>query len=136
MEELSHHQGLLAAAAGVLMIFCMFLGMVIAFVLVCHWKVYSKAGKPGWAAIVPIYNYIVMLEIVGKPTWWVALLFIPGVNIVIAVLVVIELAKSFGQSSGFTVGLLLLPIVFYPILAFGEARYIGPGGIAAAPATV
>ncbi len=98
---------------------------LIVFFIICYWKVFTKAGKPGWAAIVPIYNIIVLLEIVGKPVWWFLLMLIPCVNIVIAVLVTIELAKVFGKSTGFAVGLILLPFIFIPILAFGDAEYLG-----------
>ena len=92
------------------------------------WTIYSKAGQPGWAAIVPIYNVIVLLEIVGKPWWWLFLMLIPIVNIVILVMVYHNLSLSFGKEGGFTVGLILLGIVFFPILAFGDAKYVGPGG--------
>jgi hypothetical protein len=95
------------------------------FLVVCQWKVYEKAGKPGWASLIPIYNIVVLLEIVRKPIWWLVLMLIPGVNMVIAILIMIELAKVFGKDGGFTVGLILLPYVFYPILAFGDAKYIG-----------
>ena len=96
--------------------------------IIVQWKIFVKAGKPGWAAIIPIYNIIILLEIVGKPTWWIVLLFIPLVNIVIMIMIVHQLALSFGKEAGFTVGLILLGIVFYPILAFGSAKYLGPGG--------
>jgi hypothetical protein len=90
------------------------------------WKCFTKAGKPGWAAIIPIYNLIVILEIAGKPIWWVLLLFIPCVNIVIILLVLIDFAKAYGQGAGFAIGLWLLGFIFFPILGFGDARYIGP----------
>src|SRR5476651_1733903 len=86
------------------------------------WKVFVKAGKPGWAAIIPIYNVIVLLEIAGKPIWWILLLLIPLVNLVIAILVSIEVAKKFGKGTGFGVGLALLGFIFYPILGFGDAQ--------------
>ena len=92
------------------------------------WKVFDKAGQPGWAAIIPIYNYIVWLQIIGKPWWWVLLLIIPLVNIVFVIIMYVELAKSFGKGTGFAIGLIFLSIVFFPILGFGDARYIGPGG--------
>jgi len=100
--------------------------IVAAIMIVAHWKIYEKAGKPGWAAIIPIYNLIILLEIVGKPLWWIILFFIPCVNIVFLVWVTNLLSKSFGQSEGFTVGLLLLSVVFYPILGFGNYKYLGP----------
>ena len=92
------------------------------------WKIFTKAGKPGWAAIIPIYNIIVLLEIVGKPLWWILLLLIPCVNIVFGIWIINLLSKSFGKSEGFTIGLLLLGFIFFPILGFGDAVYLGPAG--------
>ena len=94
------------------------------------WKVFQKAGKPGWAAIIPIYNIIVLLEIVGKPLWWIVLYLIPVVNFIAVILVCIELAKRFGKGVGFGIGLAFLPFIFYPILGFGDATY---GGAPAMP---
>lgn len=98
------------------------------FIIVAQWIVYQKAGKPGWACIIPIYGTLVMLKIVGKPWWWILLFLIPGVNLVFAIWMINMLSKSFGKDVGFTLGLLFLGIIFYPILAFGSARYIGPYG--------
>ena len=97
---------------------------IAVFLIACQWKIYSKAGKPGWACLVPIYNIVVLLEIVNKPVWWILLMLIPIVNFVIAIIIIIELAKAFGKDGGFAVGLLLLPIVFYPLLAFGDSQYV------------
>ncbi len=88
-------------------------------------KVFVKAGKPGWAVIIPIYNTIVMIEVAGKPIWWFLLLLIPVVNLVISILLLVEVAKKFGKGGGFAVGLLFLPIIFWPMLAFGSAEYEG-----------
>jgi hypothetical protein len=98
---------------------------VIAFMLVTMWKVYAKADKPGWASLIPFYNILVMLEIVGKPWWYLLLMFVPVVNIVISIMVTLETAKVFGKGSGFGIGLIFLPFIFYPILAFGDAKYQG-----------
>ncbi|MSO18904.1 MAG: signal peptidase I [Acidobacteria bacterium] len=97
--------------------------MVALFVLIIasFWVVFTKAGQPGWASIVPIYNIIVLLQIAGKPTWWILLMLLPLVNIVIGIMMAI--AKNFGKSDGFGIGLLLLPMIFYPMLAWGDARY-------------
>jgi hypothetical protein len=103
---------------------------LIILMIASIWTVYTKAGKPGWAAIVPIYNIIVLLEIVKKPLWWIVLLILPIVNIVVFIIVYIELAKAFGKSAGFGVGLVLLGFVFLPILAFGDARYVYGGNAA------
>jgi hypothetical protein len=105
---------------------------IIVLLIASIWKVYTKAGEPGWAAIVPIYNVIVMLRIVGKPLWWFALYLIPVVNFVIAILVCIELAKCFGKSTGFGVGLVLLGPIFFPILGLGSAQYTRPAGVVTA----
>jgi len=101
---------------------------VMVLVIVSYWKIYTKAGKPGWACLIPIYNIIVLLQIVGKPWWWLLLMIIPFVNIVFAIWMINLLSKSFGHGAGFTIGLLLLSIVFFPILGFGSSKYIGPAG--------
>lgn len=98
----------------------------LAVVILCiaaNWKIFVKAGQPGWAIFIPFYNVYVFLKIVGKPGWWLILLFIPFVNIVIAIITIVALAKCFGKTGGFAVGLILLPFVFYPILGFGDAKY-------------
>lgn len=102
--------------------------MWLAFVVLVVaglWKVFTKAAQPGWAAIVPLYNLIVLLQIAGKPLWWIVLLFIPLVNLVAAILVSIAVAEKFGKGAGFGLGLAFLGFIFYPILGFGDARYQG-----------
>lgn len=105
-------------------------GIIILILLVvmiaAMWKIYVKAGEPGWAAIVPIYNLVVLLKIAGKPLWWVILFFIPIVNFVMCILVYLGLSERFGKGAGFGIGLAFLPMIFLPILGFGDARYIGP----------
>lgn len=108
------------AAAAIVLIFELALLIVVIAGL---WKTFEKAGKPGWAAIVPIYNVIVLLEIAGKPIWWILLYLIPCVNVIVGILVSIDVAKNFGQGVGFALGLIFLPFIFYPILGFGAARY-------------
>lgn len=105
--------------------FLVWLALIVG-IIAGFWKTFVKAGKPGWAAIVPIYNIIILLEIAGKPIWWIVLFLLPLVNIVAAVLVGIEVAKRFGKDQIFGVGLGLLPFIFYPILGFGSAQYQGP----------
>ncbi len=99
---------------------------IIVLMIVSMWKVFTKAGQPGWAAIVPIYNIVVILKIVGKPLWWLILFLIPIVNFVVAIMIALALAKAFGKSTGFAIGLILLGIVFFPILAFSDATYTAP----------
>ena len=89
------------------------------------WKVFVKAGQPGWGCLVPIYNLILLLGMAGKPTWWIVLFLIPVVSLVVAILVSIEIAKKFGQSTGYGLGLAFLPMFFYPMLGFGSAQFQG-----------
>lgn len=105
-------------------------GFVVFLVLLfALWRIFEKAGKPGWAAIVPIYNVIVLLEIVGKPWWWIILMiFVPLGSIIWGIWTINLLSKSFGKNEGFTIGLIFLSIIFYPILGFGSATYQGPAG--------
>ena len=98
------------------------------FMIAANWLIYEKAGKPGWACIIPVYSTLILLEIVGKPWWWLLLMFIPVANIVFAIWMTNLLSKSFGYNEGFTVGLILLPFIFYPIMGFGSAKYKGPAG--------
>jgi Family of unknown function (DUF5684) len=105
---------------------------VAVFLIAAMWKIFEKAGQPGWAAIVPIYNLYVLLKIVGKPGWWIILFLIPLVNYVFLIWTYNMLSKSFGKEEGFTVGLVLLGVVFFPILGFGDAKYLGPYGDKAA----
>lgn len=111
-----------AAVGGVIAIIYL---AVIVIAVISLWKIFTKAGEPGWAAIVPIYNLIVLIKIVGKPLWWIVLLIIPCVNFIILILLCIELAKAFGKGGGFGIGLFFLSPIFLPILAFGDARYVG-----------
>ena len=99
---------------------------ILILLIVSVWKVFTKAGQPGWAAIIPIYNMVVLLKIVGKPVWWIIGFLIPIVNIVVAILVAVALAKAFGKGTGFAIGLVLLGFVFFPILAFSDAKYTAP----------
>jgi Family of unknown function (DUF5684) len=100
--------------------------LIILLVIAAMWKVFTKAGRPGWAAIIPIYNMYVWCKIVGRPGWWVILMLIPFVNIIIGIIVCIDMAKSFGKGAGFGIGLALLGFIFLPILGFGSAQYQGP----------
>lgn len=96
---------------------------VIVLLVASYWKIFSKAGQPGWTALIPILNTIVELKLIKRPIWWIILLLIPCVNVIMLIIIMIDLAKVFGKSVGFAIGLILLPIIFLPILAFGEAQY-------------
>ena len=105
------------------------------FLIAAQWKVFEKAGQPGWACIIPIYNIYIMTKIGGKPGYWVLLLLVPFVNIVIIIWLINMISKSFGKDEGFTAGLIFLSFIFWPILGFGSAKYLGPFGDKAAFAT-
>ena len=106
----------------------LFILLIAAFYIYTYWRIFEKAGQPGWATLIPIYNTLIMLRIVGKPWWWILLFLIPGVNMVFAIWMVNLLSLSFGKGVGFTLGLLFLSPIFYPILAFSNAEYQGPAG--------
>jgi hypothetical protein len=113
-------EGLLAILGAYLVVVLAIAVLMIASM----WKLFSKAGKPGWACLVPIYNYVVWLEVIKKPIWWIILLMIPIVNFIIIIIMFIEMAKAYGKSAGFGVGMLFLPYVFFPMLAFGDSKYV------------
>ena len=98
---------------------------IIVLIIVGFWKTFTKAGQPGWASIIPIYNLYIMLKIAGRSGWWILLYIIPLVNIIIAIIVSIDIAKAFGKGTGFGVGLAFLGFIFFPILGFGDATYQG-----------
>lgn len=113
--------GLLTGTLGMLCSVVLFLIFVIAW-----WRVFEKAGQPGWAAIIPIFNLYILLKIAGRPGWWLILYLIPFVNIVVAIVVSIDVAKAFGKSAAYGVILLfLLNGIGYLILGFGDAQYQG-----------
>lgn len=115
------HQG-----NGTSFLIILFYLIAIVFYVYCMWRVYEKAQKPGWATLIPIYNTLVSLEIIGRPWWWLFLLVIPLVDIVVGIIMIFELSTVFGKGTGFGFGLLLLPFIFIPILALGDAQYRGP----------
>ena len=107
--------------------FLLSFGVLMLFATISsQWRLFKKAGEPGWASIVPIYNIIVQCKIAGAPAWWVIMFFIPIVSIVFAIMLVNKFVKAFGKDSGFTVGMILLPLVFMPILAYGNTTYTKP----------
>jgi hypothetical protein len=94
------------------------------------WRVFEKAGKPGWAAIIPIYNVWVLLDIVGRPgCLWMILLVIPGVNVIATIILMLDLAKSFGKDTLCGLGLILLSPIFVIHLDFSDSKYAGPAAV-------
>jgi hypothetical protein len=119
----SDNSGNNAAAAGVGIGMAVVWIAIAVLMIAALWKIFDKAGEPGWAAIVPIYNLYIMLKIAGRPGWWLLLYFIPFVNLIISIIVSIDIAKHFGKGTGFALGMVFLPFIFYPMLAWGDASY-------------
>ena len=112
----------------VMLMMLMVLQLAIAVLVIGGiWQTFTKAGQYGWAIFIPIYNLIVLLRVAGKPWWWIFLCMIPFVNIVLIILIYIDVAKNFGKSALFGVGLIFLGPIFFPILGWGSAQYIGEG---------
>lgn len=111
----------------VIMIIALAIGIITT---ISWWKIFEKAGKPGWASLIPFYNVYIMLQITALPEWLIILLIIPYVNAfagtVIYIFMAINLAKAFNKDTAFAIGLVLLPFVFYPILGFSsKEKYVG-----------
>ncbi|MCI0573855.1 MAG: DUF5684 domain-containing protein [Myxococcaceae bacterium] len=116
--------------AAMLVVSIIYLG-IIALYIVAAWRVYAKAGQPGWAALVPVYNIVVWLRIIQRPAWWTLMMFIPVVNIFFVLIASVDTARAFGKGTGYGLGLFFLNFIFWPMLAFGDAKYVG--GTAEAP---
>jgi hypothetical protein len=102
---------------------------IFVFYSVAGWKVFAKAGEPGWGVFVPIYNLYLICKIAGRPEWWVILFFIPLVNVVIWLIVALDVAKAFAKGPGFGLGLWLLGFIFVPILGYGSSQYARPAAL-------
>jgi hypothetical protein len=111
--------GLMGGAFGIVWL------IVAVVVIIGMWKVFTKAGQPGWAAIIPIYNFYILCKVAGRPGWWLLLMLIPFVNFIIWIILSLDLAKKFGKGAGFGIGIALLSFIFLPVLGFGDAQYQG-----------
>ena len=100
---------------------------ILLLMIISMWIVVNKAGRPGVSQIIPIWNIIELVRISGKPLWWVILiLLVPIANIVMLIMVFHGISQAFGKGAGFTVGMIFLPFIFFPILAFSDASYSAP----------
>lgn len=121
----SGYQSASSMGTGFGIAYLVFLLVFYALMVVANWKIFTKAGKPGWASIIPFYNLYVLFEIAGMNGWLFLLLCLPIVNIVMMIMLYINLAKAFGKGTGFIIGLIFLPNIFTLILAFGSSQYQG-----------
>lgn len=129
--EYSLSNGSASGAGGIIALLSGGIMLVIELVLIVlifasYWRLFTKAGKAGWTGIIPFLNSLQLLDIAGKPWWWIIMYCIPVVNIVFMILTYIDLVRAYGKSGGWVVGLLFLPMIFFPILAFGSAQYHRP----------
>ncbi|MBL1218331.1 MAG: signal peptidase I [Planctomycetes bacterium] len=109
-----------------MIVFFVYMAVMLAFsllMIISTWIVFNKAGQPGWGAIIPIFNMILMLKVANRPIWWIILFIIPIVSIVVAIIMMVDIARNFGHGAGFAIGLIFLPFIFWPILAFGKSQY-------------
>jgi len=114
--------GLLAASGA----YSAILIIVWVVMILALWRIFDKAGEPGWAAIIPIYNVYVLLKIIGRPWWWLILMLIPVINTITWLVIMYDLAKTFGRGLLFALGLIFFPWIWYMILGFGSSEYQGP----------
>jgi len=113
-----------SGAGSIMAVFVIVYIAIIALVVVSMWKLFTKAGKPGWAYLIPIYNIIVILEIVKRPVWWFVLLLIPFVNVVVGIIVMIDFVKAYGKPASHFLLMLFFSIIYLPYLAFSNAKYV------------
>jgi hypothetical protein len=141
LAKISEYQGTRAAAPPPANndAMAVIVGVVVAIVvtlLISFWGIFQKAGRPGWHALVPVFNNYVWIKILGRPGWLAVLALFPYINIVLGMFLCTDTAKSFGKKTGFAIGLMFLPFIFFPILAFGSARYLGPATDDTRPTTI
>lgn len=102
--------------------------VITAATLAGIWQIFVKAGYPGWKSLIPLYNVILWLQMIGRPWWYLAALFFPGTNIILWLIIAFGTARSFGRNVFFALGVTFLPFIFIPIIGFGSATYIGGMG--------
>lgn len=111
--------GLMGGAFGIVWL------ILCVIVIIGLWKVFTKAGQPGWMSIIPFLNFFILCKIAGRPGWWLLLMLIPFVNFIIWIVLSLDLAKKFGKGAGFGIGIALLSFIFLPVLGFSDAQYQG-----------
>jgi len=114
-----------AGALGVFyIIYFIFVSIFALLAIIGLWKTFTKAGKPGWGSLIPFYNTYLIIVTAGKPGWWLLLLFVPFVNMIVGILVMLALAEAFGKSAVFAIfGLIIFSPIGFLMLGFGDAKY-------------
>ena len=123
---MSNNAAYRAVAGGIMIVYFIVVLAIMVLIIAGMWKMFVKAGKPGWGAIVPFYNMYCLFEMSFGSGWLFLLLLVPCVDVIMEIIMMVKLAKAFGKGGGFAVGLIFLPYVFIPMLGFGDAEYIGP----------
>jgi hypothetical protein len=142
--------GALGFAAGVFLVFALFSLLLYLLIVASAAKLLSKAGESWWKALIPIYSNLVFLRVIKRPTWWIVFYIVPWMAwiipeamivsvlilpfLVVAIINSFDLAKAFGRGPGFAIGIILLPLIFLPILAFGNSKYVYADAGSASPA--
>lgn len=124
----------------VAVVFLLVILIIAIFIIIAQWKMFKKGNQPGWAVLIPFYNQYIQCKMVGVNPWWILITVIASllssipvlggllsaaISIYFAILLGVSTARAFGKDDAFAVGLILLPVVFYPILGFGKAEYKG-----------
>ena len=119
-----------ALLVGIITAYLVIVIPIVLIAIVAIWRIFTKAGQPGWAVLIPFYNLYVLTQVAKRPSWWMLLYFVSFIPVIgalgvlfVSIIDNLRLAKLFGKSAGFGVGMILLGIVFLPILAFGNADY-------------
>lgn len=113
-------------STGVLTVYMIVVLVISVLTIIARWKVYTKAGKPGWGSLIPFYSNYCLFDIAWGNGWLFLLGFVPCVNFVVAIMLYFKLAKAFGKGTGFGLGLVFLNTIFILILGFDNSQYIGP----------
>lgn len=100
--------------------------VLVVLVIAAVWRIFAKAGEPGWKALIPFYNLYIEYKLFWGNGWLFLLTCIPIVNVVVGIMLCHKMSKAFGHGVGFTLGLIFLPYIFMVILGFNGDEYQGP----------
>lgn len=129
-EVLSNFFSSFFAGLGILLLILVAIFFVLGLLtIIANWKIYKKAGEKGWKSIIPIYGGWVQFEFLNMPGWLSLVSLIPFIGqiayVIFHIIACVRLSKAFGKDPAFSIGLIFLPIIFYPIIGFGNCTYLG-----------